>query len=682
MPEQTICEGDSAFVHVPQINGIGQPLNIINYSWSPATNIDNPSGGPDVAIFPTDSIWYYVTLTSVDSVWTDSVKINVVHVPTPNAGLDDSICHSTTAGYQFSPSLSNPGNNVLWEYYLGPSTSPGTPNSIFQPNASNLNATALTNWPGLYQYILHEIDTSGYCPDGTDTVAIFFSKETHTTTVTQPTCFDSNDGAIQVTSTGMLGAVLYGFNGVAVNSQADTSGLAPGIYTVVSQDIVGCTFTQTDTIIAPPPVLLTAGPSNPDTTVCENAVATVYANAINGITFEYHWDFTTDLGPVQQLSPINDTTVTVYSVNETGCHSDTLSITIQMYQPITIDYLVNDTICPGYDANMFINATGGYQGYNYEWTENGQLMSDNTPLINVNPMIETTYCVTVSDNCQSTPKTTCGDVIMREVPEPAFSSNVIEACVPAEVTFFDVTTYNFAETQTDSVNWFIEGELYQSDSVFHLFETPGLYDVTYEVYTQFGCHNSIEILEYMTIHGLPQPNFFINPNPTTIFVTEVDMVNLTPDDSTNMYQWYFPGGSPANSNLNEPTVLYPEGIADDYAVQLIVTNQYGCMDSLNDVLHVISDVLIYAPNAFTPDNDQRNNTWRVYMNGIDVEDFHLLIFNRWGEVVWESYDSEGVWKGNYINGTIQDGTYVWRIITKDYNTDKKYEFKGTVTVLK
>jgi gliding motility-associated-like protein len=672
--EPTICQGDTA-----DINILGVPPNTQSYSWSPSTNLSNPNGGPSIQAWPNVTTTYTVTMVSPDSTWSNDVTVTVMPQITPNAGLDDSLCYVNGTGYQFNPTLSNNGN-VTWEYYLGPANAPGTPNSIFQPNANNINATALTNYPGLYQYVLHETDTSGVCPDGSDTIAIYFSEETHTSTFTDPSCFSASDGSIQIQSTGTLGAILYGFNGVAVNIQADTNGLPAGTYNIITEDIVGCQSTSTVTLTDPPQVILTVGPL-PDSTVCENGTATLYANATNGNTFSYHWNQTTDLGAVQQINPIGDSTVTVFAENELGCFSDTLPILVHVYNPINIDLLINDTICPGYDASMVINATGGYQGYNYAWTENGNTYNDNDNIINVNPTTQTTYCVTVSDGCETTPKTACADIIMREVPQPMFAVDTTEGCVPTEIMFYDVTQYNLTETQSDSVNWIINGAWYTTDTVNHLFEEVGVYGLSYEIYTQYGCHNMVSVNDYITIHDKPYPNIYVISNPTTIFNTEVNMVNNT-DGLINQYQWYFPGGIPSSSNLEEPIVLYPEGIAGDYPIQLIVTNEFNCVDSTTDIVHIISDVLIYAPNTFTPDGDQKNNTWRVYIDGIDVNDFHLLLYNRWGELIWESYNPEGIWDGSYDGTPVQDGTYVWRIITKDYNTDKKYEFRGTVNVLR
>ena len=673
--DQVICEGDTATLEI-----LGIPNNITSYSWSPATNIDNPNGGPIVQVWPTDTTIYTVTMVSPDSTWTNDVTVNVVHVITPNAGLDDSLCHSTTSGYQLQPTLSNNGN-VTWEYFQGPSGTPGTPNAIFQPNNTTVTPFTLTNYPGLYQYVLHESDVTGVCPDGTDTINIYFSKENHTSTFTNPSCFGGNDGSIQIISDGTLGAVEYSFNGgIEFKPLSDTTGVMAGTYTLISRDIVGCEFTSTVTLVDPPQVILTVGPL-PDSTVCENGTATLYASATNGTTFNYHWNQTTDLASTQTINPIADSTVMVFAENDLGCFSDTLPITILVHNPISLVITENDTVCPGFESNLIVEALGGFQGYNYVWTENGVSYNDSDNEINMTPTVQTQYCVTVTDGCETTPQSICSNVIMREVPVPMFVTDTTEGCVPSTIQFSDITTYNQVETQTDSIIWLVDGMVFNDSSFYHAFENVGNFDVKLDIITQYGCRGSMTASEYISIHEIPDATFYVISNPTTIFNTEVDMINNTLGDN-NIYQWSFPSGTPASSTAEAPTVTYPEGIAGEYPVQLYVTNEFNCKDSTQDIVHIISDVLIYAPNAFTPDGDQINNVWRVYIDGIDVTDFHLIMFNRWGEIVWESYDPEATWTGKYGSNPAQEGTYVWRLITKDANTDKKYEFRGTVNLLK
>ena len=677
--DPTICEGES---HTIDMTG-GMPPNVTNYSWSPATNISNPTGGPIVDVYPTDSTIYVCTITSPDSVWTQSHIINVVHAIEPNAGLDDSLCHSALNGYQLQPTLYNNGT-FFWEFESGPPTAPGMPNAIFQANNTVLNATTLTNYPGEYTYVFHEADTNDVCPYGTDTVKIFFSKENHTTTFTDPSCFGFEDGSIQIISGGLLGAVEYSFNnGLSFSPNSDSVNLGSGTYTVISRDILGCEFESTVTITDPLEIILTVGPVLPDSTVCENGTATLYASAINGTTYNFHWNHTIDLASTQNISPLSDSTVTVFAESELGCMSDTLPITVLLHTPISLTITANDSVCPGYVSEMTVEAIGGFQGYNYVWTENGVSYNDVDSLINTNPTVETEYCVTVTDGCETTPKTICSKVIMREVPMPLFTTDTIEGCNPSIISFSDLTEngYYLAETQTTQLNWLVGGTVY-NDSLFdHLFENVGEYDVHLEVYTQFGCHNTILAEEYISIHEVPSATFYAISNPTTIFNTEVEMINNTQGNNLT-FQWSNVGGIPASSNSEFPIVLYPEGIAADYPVELIVTNEFNCVDVTTDIVHIISDVIIYAPNAFTPDNDNLNNDWRVYIDGININEFHLIMFNRWGEIVWESYDPEGVWDGTYVGNKNQDGTYVWTLIAKDATSDKKYEFKGQVTVIR
>lgn len=74
------------------------------------------------------------------------------------------------------------------------------------------------------------------------------------------------------------------------------------------------------------------------------------------------------------------------------------------------------------------------------------------------------------------------------------------------------------------------------------------------------------------------------------------------------------------------------------------------------------ELVYYVPNSFTPDGDNYNNTFQpVFTDGFDPFDFHLTIFNRWGEIVFESYDASKGWDGYYGGLRCQDGVYTWKI---------------------
>lgn len=94
------------------------------------------------------------------------------------------------------------------------------------------------------------------------------------------------------------------------------------------------------------------------------------------------------------------------------------------------------------------------------------------------------------------------------------------------------------------------------------------------------------------------------------------------------------------------------------------------------------EVQLFAPNAFTPDGDYFNDTWKIYMEGIDIYDFHLTIFDRTGQVIWESFNTAGEWDGNFGDYPAPNGIYAYVIQAGDAKTDEIHQFKGFITVLR
>jgi len=105
-------------------------------------------------------------------------------------------------------------------------------------------------------------------------------------------------------------------------------------------------------------------------------------------------------------------------------------------------------------------------------------------------------------------------------------------------------------------------------------------------------------------------------------------------------------------------------------------------DSTSTETEETVQVQLFAPNAFTPDGNSFNDTWKVYIEGIDIYDFHLTIFDRNGGIVWESYNTAGEWDGNYGHQVAPDGIYPYRIETGDAVTDKRYVFTGYIMLIR
>ena len=450
----------------------------------------------------------------------------------------------------------------------------------------------------------------------------------------------------------------------------------PYTVTLTVESDFGCTNTTTIDI------LMTNGLAtiSPDTTICQNGIATVYASGSEGSTYTYDWSIPgSDDGPVQTIEDLTeDYWVYVTATNESGCISPMDSILITVLDPITLEISLPDTACIGESSGATVTVAGGNGDYDYDWTANGSPLPDNSPVISTNPLETTVYCVTVSDGCETSPVDICTETY---VPEPVqFTSDTTQGCEPTTITFTDLTG---PDPELNETTWYIDGETYFGNPVSHTFTEAGTYPVALDVLSPEGCVTSASDWDYITIHPKPDPRLYATPNPTTYFNTQIELVNITPNINSS-FEWYMPGATPETASSDSLVeVTYPELKSGFYDVWIIETTQYGCIDSNSIEIVITNDQIIYAPNIFTPDGDNFNDTWRIYIEGVDIYDFHLMMFNRWGEMVWESYNPSAAWDGTYGNGGIvQDGTYVWVIQAKDLENDKAYKFEGVVNVLK
>ncbi|HRE97052.1 MAG TPA: gliding motility-associated C-terminal domain-containing protein, partial [Flavobacteriales bacterium] len=91
---------------------------------------------------------------------------------------------------------------------------------------------------------------------------------------------------------------------------------------------------------------------------------------------------------------------------------------------------------------------------------------------------------------------------------------------------------------------------------------------------------------------------------------------------------------------------------------------------------------IYAPNAFTPDGDGRNDIFFVTGEGFDPTRFEFFIFNRWGEVIFQSESAANGWNGMHNGQKAKNDVYVWKIKSKDQWTGQKFETYGHVTLIR
>jgi gliding motility-associated-like protein len=143
------------------------------------------------------------------------------------------------------------------------------------------------------------------------------------------------------------------------------------------------------------------------------------------------------------------------------------------------------------------------------------------------------------------------------------------------------------------------------------------------------------------------------------------------------YWWDFGDGE--QSNVPSPLHLFPAD-GGEVDVCLIAINDLGCPDTTCIELLIPGDPMIFAANAFTPDGDGLNEDYRPVLNGFVDWRYQLLIFDRWGEVIWETRDRNKAWDGNMNGKPCKTEVYVWKVILDRYGDEREYV--GHVTLIR
>lgn len=521
-------------------------------------------------------------------------------------------------------------------------------------------------------FAIDDITFSPFCTTS-DTIVVSVESPTQLITSTDPTCVGGANGEVHVDNSL---AIEYSMDAGA-NWQVDSFfvGLTQGTYTICSRTALGCMVCEDVTLTDPPPVLITV--SN-DTTICENGSVTLLANAAGGTTFTYNWGHTANTDPNQTVNPTATTTYSVFAENEHGCVSSTESIDVSLFPALNGTLTPSANICPGESIDLTATAGGGMgPQYTFTWSTGDVATTNANHTLTVSPTATTTYTVTISDGCESTPIDLSTTITVAPLPVPQYMVDDPEQCEPAVFELINTTDPALSQ----SVTWIVGGQIFiDQDTITTGTFMAGSYDIQMIVTSVDGCVDSLTFANALTV--LPQPiaSFSYSPNPVLMFSTNVQFNN----SSTNAvnYAWTFESGTPGISNSENPTVLFPDGQTGDYNVTLIASSEQGCSDTTSLIVTVYPEVIIYAPNAFTPDGDEHNQDWRVFVEGVDVYDFECLIFNRWGELIWENRDPFVAWDGTYNGAIVPAGTYTWVVRMKNLFNDNKYTHSGHVTILK
>ena len=271
-------------------------------------------------------------------------------------------------------------------------------------------------------------------------------------------------------------------------------------------------------------------------------------------------------------------------------------------------------------------------------------------------------------------------VAINPLPVAIINANIFEGC--------QILPVQFTSLSTIEPGYYIAGWEWNfgdgSDPVFdqhpgHDFmgAEPGdtssvLYDISLTVTSSDGCVSSITMPEYITVHANPtalyEANFYVTDLNDPIF-------NFTDLSSENVVDWDWDFGDGNYSYDQNPQHTYAD--TGTYPIMLTVTTINGCSAFIRDDVRVNPVFTFYIPNSFTPNGDGVNDFF--FGQGMGYKEYNMMVYNRWGEEIFESHDDEYHWDGSFKGQQVEQSVYVYKFIIYDWQ-NHQHIFTDGVTL--
>lgn len=284
-------------------------------------------------------------------------------------------------------------------------------------------------------------------------------------------------------------------------------------------------------------------------------------------------------------------------------------------------------------------------------------------------------------------------VFIHPKPKASITGDTLNGCVPVVVNF-NTTILNKIDPATSTYAWDFAGEGTDANQNPNFeFKNVGKNKTDLKLTSAFGCDTTLTL--DVDVYPFPTASFVPNPNNSTTAALPKFQFNNQSTVTNELgskivsYFWDFGIDTEFDDTSSEisPLYFYPADTGT-YEVELTVRTQYNCEATVSLPVIIGPDILVYIPNAFSPDKSgpAPNEGFRAVVND-GAKEYHLIIFNRWGEVIWESIDKTEEWDGKYGSKDftnrepVPQDVYAYYLQIVSWN-GKSYEFSGTVTLIR
>jgi gliding motility-associated-like protein len=547
-------------------------------------------------------------------------------------------------------------------------------------------------------------------------------------------------GTASVTRTGVTGGSYSSTPGLVINSGTGAINLATstaGTYTVTYSFNNGvCSNTATATVtINALPVASIAYPANP---YCENGTAVVVQTGVSGGTYSSTSGLVIDAGTgtVDLGSSLAGVYTVTYSFGNGVCsNTTTASITIHALPLATVSYPASPYCTTGTAVVTITGIAGGVFG-----STNGLAINSASGEIDLAACTPGTYTVSYAFSDGTCTNTTTKTVVIRNPtlvvnnPAPACSPNVVDLTAAAVTTgsapgltyvYYtnsSATTFvNHPDAMDAGGTYYIRGTNLSNGCMTALepvtvtLHTPPVLTVSGNTDVCKGSPDTLvavspgSTIEWLNVgsgatvvvNPLVSGNYVavatngvgcsdtaaltvdVRPFSVTLSATPEPVLsgNTVTLTTTANFSYQVIAWLPEPA-FTDQTALSQTIVVHDTATlfSVVAQSSQGCLDTAVYVVQVNANTGdFFIPNAFTPNNDGKNDVWKLY--GSSIRDVEMKVFSQWGQIVFSSKDPQAGWDGNYGGKPAPVGPYVY-IVKVVFTDGKSLTRKGTVSLIR
>ncbi|MBI3512172.1 MAG: PKD domain-containing protein [Bacteroidetes bacterium] len=472
------------------------------------------------------------------------------------------------------------------------------------------------------------------------------------------------------------------------------TGLLTGTPNLIGQWVVGvcckeyrngnliCTNKRDFQFNVLPCPLLTVSSIPNQTVFCAGYNVQFQNNSWNATT--YLWNF----GDPTSTSDTSNTFTPNYTYGDTGVYTvtlvcnpytpcaDTNTTTFQIYPPVNPNFIVPAGQCVNGNSYNF-SAGGQFMGNgSFSWNFGSNANPDSSNVQDPqNISFDTSgifpVTITVSENGCTGIFT--DSVIVYPMPTADFAGAYLEGCNPFTVQFSDSS---IAGTQLQYTWIFGDGDTSHLANPVHTYFGVGTYDVSLIVATTNGCIgiDTFSVPGMITVDPAPTAGITANPTVTSIFSPYITVTDQSMNGDSCILDF---GDGFVTSACDGGHTYWSYGT---YNIIQTVYNSYGCSDVDTVQVEVTPENRFFIPNTFTPNGDGLNDIFMPVILG--AEGYHFMIFDRWGELIFETRDTNVGWDGRYKGNKCQEDVYVWKVDYVNVVDESSQKLIGHVNLIR